>query len=605
MKKKIFCTLFITIIPLLSLYSSRINYESEKAEVHLSAFSLFIIQKDSTLNNYNVALNLYKAKEYTKALKLSFKLLDEYKDENEIVLINNLIGDVFKETNNHSRAIKHYLKSLNILNKIKIKSNDNIKTDYSKLISSIYIKLAPEYQLLKDAKIDSALYYYDKLLKHNSIDKKSSLLKARAYNNLSAIYRDIDTLKDLSKAKLFINKAIDINKIFGENIVLASNYSNLANVYMEEKNFNKAKSLYFKAIRLLEKDNREEAIKYKEVLYDNLGWTLYNMKNYIAYEYLDKSVAIRDSLNNIELRKAIKEIETRNNVDLATKDAEAKTLLAQKNALEAKEDTWLVGGIGVGTALLLLVLVNYYKLRQRNLSLKLSENELVQQKNIEKIKTEAQTKILNATLDGKEVERKLIAETLHDNVSAMLSSANLHLEASQKQFNGNVPLELKKTQEIIKEASLQIRDLSHNLVSSILLKFGLEYAVNDIAEKYSNSMLKIHVDIENIKRYNQGSEIKIYNIIQELINNIIKHSKARNTFIKLFEENNNLYFSIEDDGVGFDKNTAAIKNSVGLNQIDARIKMLKGTFFINSNKETGTEVNISIPINAIREINNA
>ena len=145
--------------------------------------------------------------------------------------------------------------------------------------------------------------------------------------------------------------------------------------------------------------------------------------------------------------------------------------------------------------------LNFYKLKQKNLSLELSQTQLLQNQNIEKIKSESQIRILNATIDGKETERKEIAETLHDSVSALLSSANLHLMATNQYFNGNTPLEISKTQEIIKEASQKIRDLSHTLVSSVLLKFGLNFAVKDLAAKYSNSNLNIETETHNIRRY--------------------------------------------------------------------------------------------------------
>ena len=185
----------------------------------------------------------------------------------------------------------------------------------------------------------------------------------------------------------------------------------------------------------------------------------------------------------------------------------------------------------------LIVVIGYYNIRQKNLQLKLSRTELLQNQNLDKLKSEFQARALDATLNGRESERKEIAETLHDNVSALLSSANLHLQATKKQFTEGVPLEIGKTQEIIAEASQKIRDLSHTLVSSVLLKFGLNFAIRDIAEKYSNSELNIDTEIEGLRRYDQKFEIKTYNIIQEFVNNILKHSKAKNAIIKLKEEN--------------------------------------------------------------------
>jgi two-component system NarL family sensor kinase len=157
-------------------------------------------------------------------------------------------------------------------------------------------------------------------------------------------------------------------------------------------------------------------------------------------------------------------------------------------------------------------------------------------------------------------------------------------------------MEINKTQSIIAEASLQIRNLSHTLVSSVLLKFGLNFALKDIATKYSNSALNIEVDIRDLRRYHQSFEIKIYNIIQEFINNILKHSKAKNVFIKLYEQNNRIYFQIFDDGIGFDKKNISDKDGFGINQIDARIQMMNGEFLIESTVGEGTTISVELPL---------
>ena len=208
----------------------------------------------------------------------------------------------------------------------------------------------------------------------------------------------------------------------------------------------------------------------------------------------------------------------------------------------------------------------------------------MQNQNLEKIKSESQVRILNATIDGKESERKQIAETLHDSVSALLSSANLHLQATRGLFNGQTPIEINKTQNIIKEASQTIRDLSHTLVSSVLLKFGLKYAIKDMADKYSNSQINIDTSIGEI-------------------GNILKHSKAEKAMIKLDEQGGLLYLIISDDGIGFDKNKIINKDGLGLNQIDARIKMMEGEFHIDSSKKNGTVIKVVLPVLEKESIN--
>ncbi|MCH3884415.1 tetratricopeptide repeat-containing sensor histidine kinase [Tenacibaculum aquimarinum] len=578
----------IFIIPLIFLlYSSRINSTNEKADSS-SAFSLFTKVNDSIIKNkLNKALSLTNNGNYSESLKIAFNILDESKDVKTIINVNKLLGNIYENINDHKNAIKYFKTTLNLILKNEGLYSETAEDVLENIKAESLLKIGGIYQ--KIPQLDSAKYYLEQLLSLNSFKKETRLKKADAHTNLSGIHFYYENLKDLKKAKYHANKAIEIHKELNFNQTLAADYGNLASIYMEEDNLIEAKKLYYIALGYVENDNRLKAVKYKEALYDNLGWTLYNLKDYVAYGYLDRSVSIRDSLRDIELNKAIKEIESKHNVEMATKDVEAQKLKAEQN-------TWLVGIASFSAIALLFYFVNVYKLRQQRLKIKLSENELVQQKNIEKIKSESQIKILNATLDGKEAERKQIAETLHDNVSAMLSSANLHLQASQKQFNGNVPAEIQKTQKIILEASQQIRDLSHNLVSSILLKFGLEYALKDAAENFSNSQINFFTKIEGLNRYDQDFEIKVYNIIQEFSNNIIKHSQANEALIKVEEEDGELNILVEDNGVGFNVEDPINKGGIGLNQINARVTMLQGTFTVESKENEGTKIKITLPI---------
>jgi signal transduction histidine kinase len=187
-------------------------------------------------------------------------------------------------------------------------------------------------------------------------------------------------------------------------------------------------------------------------------------------------------------------------------------------------------------------------------------------------------------------------------VSSLLSSANLHLQATKIQFNGVFPTEIDKTQNIIIEASQTIRDLSHSLVSSVLLKFGLKYAIKEMSEKYSNSQLQINTEMKSLRRYHQSFEIKANNIIQEFVNNILKHSNASKALVKLEEKNGRLLIQIQDDGEGFDKTLTSTKDGLGINQIHARIQMMHGKFLIESALGKGTLVFAELPIMEKNEV---
>lgn len=557
-----------------------------KAELSYSAFLAsppYLNDSLSIENKINLAKNLIKSKEYSKSLKILFPL--SYKNQNySSIEINFLIGEVFKKTKDYKKSISYFRKALSLNDVKTLLDGNKYGNSYLTTIKlKTLISLSGAY--LNEQNIDSSIFFSEKLISVRGVNRKTDVYLADAYNNLSVI--NLKYKKDYDKAEMYIKKAITIYRNVNDKLKLSSSYINLANIYASKGDFKKAKGVYLKAITSIEKINTPEILEQKEILYDNFAWTLYKLKDYRAFEYLDKSVLLREEMRNDNIKREVKKIEARHNVDLIKKEAENKRLKLERNI-------WIIGIIGLVASLLLLYIASMYKLRQRNLSLKLSKNELKKQRELDELKSESQIKIINATIDGKETERKEIAETLHDNVSALLSSANMHLQATKKRFKGELPIELQKTQQIILEASQQIRDLSHTLMSSVLLKFGLAYAVKDIAQKYSNSDIQIHAVVNNINRYPQDIEIKAFNIIQELVNNVLKHSNAKNTYVILEESDNELLLLVKDDGKGFENKNS--ENGIGLNQIQARIKMLNGKFQVQSSLEQGTKISITIPV---------
>ena len=355
---------------------------------------------------------------------------------------------------------------------------------------------------------------------------------------------------------------------------------NLGNLYHFEEEYKTAINRLLEAFDQVKKDTTRQVLHLKSIIYENLSVSYDSIGDFEkAYQNLHKSYRLKFKLTNEQLTQNIAEVDAKYNLAIEeqkTEEEKSKTFRAQV----------LFGGMAFITLIFVIfafIFYNNYKLKEQN--------------RLEQIHSNLQTRIINATIDAKEKERKSIAEILHDSVSALLSSANLHLQASKTQLNSHVPVEISKAQEIVNEASVKIRDLSHELISSVLLKFGLAFAVHDICEKYSNSEIQFISDDNGIKRYNQEFEIKIYNIIEELINNILKHSGAKNASINLIERNGDkLMIQIIDDGKGFDVKTAKRKDGLGLSHIEARIKIMQGVFNINSKKGEGTSIFISVPI---------
>jgi two-component system NarL family sensor kinase len=590
------CCLFLFILT--SLLANPINVKGDFVKFTKSPLVVAIIVQEN--NNklqilYTEAKKYYDNEEYSTSLKKSLTLLAIVRKEGDSkleYLCNYLIGSIFNKINNHDKALAYFkdaLKNIEFKNDI-VENLTNYDKSFqnSEPYSKALLQIGGEYQRLN--KRDSAEYYYLKIIKLNFLDNKNSTIKARAYNNLSGIYLQ-DSIYE--KAKIYALKAIDIYQKKNENVSQAAVLGALASIHLEEKDYVKAKEIYSRALNLIDKDTTNTAILYKEKLYYNLAWTLFLLKDYMAYDYQEKSYEIKDDLRDKEMRRIVEDVYAKYQEEY--KVELVRNQVALKKA-EEKKTAWFFGVLSLLIIIISGVVIYNYKLRQKNLKLHLDQTKLSQESKLEKLKSDSQVRILNATLDGKEAERKQIAETLHDSVSSLLSSANLHLQASKMQFKEEAPVEIEKTQKIIVEASQTIRDLSHTLVSSVLLKFGLKYAIKDMAEKYSNSKIKIDINIKNVKRYQQNFEIKVNNIIQELVNNILKHSNATKAIVKMIDKDGILFVDIQDNGEGFDKTEIAKKDSLGINQVEARIQMMKGVFRIDSNAETGTKIKIELPI---------
>jgi signal transduction histidine kinase len=577
-----------------------------RKEAVFNTASFYMQLNDSILNrNLQDIYKVYEEKKFDVALKRAFKLLDSSKEFNRDIFYktNYLIGNIFYETLSFKDGIKYFRTNVRSLLKDSLLLDGNKNNfDSNLLLVQNYLRLGSSYHKLKEREFlqkyrDSTLYYYNKVIDFNDLDNESLDAKAKTYSNLSAFYIN-DSLYDL--AEKYANLSISIHKSKNDKLNQAAGLGNLASIYLIKEDFNLAKKIYLEGLELIKNDNSSKAVRFKASLYANLSWAMYKLKDYKAYEFQEISYGIKDELRDTEIRGIVKTINAEYDVNTAKK----LVLNQEENKrLKNQRTFWMLGIGSLVIIITLLYALNFYKLRQKNLRLELTQTQLVQHQNLEKIKSDSQVRILNATIDGKESERKQIAETLHDSVSALLSSANLHLQAARGLFKGDTPIEIDKTQHIIKEASQTIRDLSHTLVSSVLLKFGLKYALKDMADKYSNSQIKIDTRLGETRRYEQNFEIKVYNIIQEFVNNILKHSKAEKAMIKLDEADGKLYLRISDDGVGFDKKKIIKKEGLGLNQIDARIQMMQGEFHIDTAPKNGTVIKVILPILEKKKIN--
>ncbi|WP_117879439.1 tetratricopeptide repeat-containing sensor histidine kinase [Aureibaculum luteum] len=523
----------------------------------------------SRKNNLNLlkAKFYYNTNQHEEAVNLLLKghseLSGNSSQDHLYLKYGKYLGKIFNEAQNFNKSNDYYKE---VLEK-SLLLNDTIE------ILDAYLALGKNYYNKEEN--DSAVLNFTKMLDYPITPKTENFISF-SYNNLGIIASETS----LEEAEDFYKKSFAIKEKQKDTVGLATAIMNLGAIYYEKQQFKKAYENYFKAYESVKNLNSEKAVKVKEYALYNLAYANEELGDFKkAYVYLEEATDLTSSINEVNVAENISEIEAKYN---AAKQAQK---IEEEKSLRLRAQFLFYGS---ALALLAFIILGY--IYYRNYRLK-------QKSKIEQLENETQARIINATIDAKEKERKTIAEILHNSVSALLSSANLHLQATKSQLKTNAPQEISKAQSIVKEASVKIRDLSHELISSVLLKFGLAFAVHDICQKYSNSEITFRSDDKGLTRYDQDFEIKIYNIIEELINNILKHSNASNATIMLVQrEDNMLSVRLSDDGIGFDVKTIKNKNGLGLSHINARIKAMNGVFNIVSSPGKGASIFILVPV---------
>ena len=524
----------------------------------------------------NEAILLMKEGSYEKSLiksRLALSQAIRLKDNNLIAGSYNTIAANFDQLSEFDKAFYYYHKGLTYANKT---NNDVLKNWLNNNLGNIYCFDKKQYE--------KGIYYYKKSLEYSTRIKDSAQIVFTKLN-LTWAYFDIGRYEEGLPYLKYINKHHE--KHGDTSTIVALNMLN--GMYYNYKNDPEKATFFFEnAIKLGKEGNEKSDLSYSHHEYSKFLLKNGDYKN--AYKNLAIFNAITDELNDEEkLNKAnvaginLEIDEYKREIDKIESEFKTKEyVLLQEQSRNKKI-------VIVLSAILLLLFLLFYLY---------SQNAQLKQKNkLKDLRSKAQENMINASINGQELERKKIAAFLHDNISALLSSAGLHLHAYTSQ-NQSYPQEIMKTKAILEEAHDQVRDLSHELMPSLLARFGLFDALDDLCEKNSNSILHFEYtsSINRKTRYDEDFEMKIYFIIMELLNNIIKHSDASQSKLSMDENNELLKITLMDNGKGFDSSKFHVLEGFGLNQIKARINNLRGNIYLNSKLNAGTTITIEVPI---------
>ena len=230
------------------------------------------------------------------------------------------------------------------------------------------------------------------------------------------------------------------------------------------------------------------------------------------------------------------------------------------------------------------------------------------QQQLQRMEQDQQKTLLNASIRLQEEERQRIAADLHDDAGPLLATARLYLNENFVNLDKQTQLQsIYNVEQIIDDTIQLIRNISHSLMPPTLKNFGLESAVNDLFQKISgsgsmNASSRFHDYRERLKAEN---ELIIFRIIQELINNILKHSNA--SFIHLTQNTSGQRFFIRlhHDGRGLTQNDfeklGKSNVGLGLKNIQSRLKVLQGKIFFEKDMSQ-TYYKVTIELNREDEL---
>jgi signal transduction histidine kinase len=542
-------------------------------------------------------------------------LAQQAKDTLNIAIGFTNIAESYNDLGDAEKAIEYSLQGLAVIEKA---GAPELKQDAYDNLQRIYFTRS-EYE--------KAIEYGTKSVQI-ARELKAPQRIASALFNLSVAYNNN---KEFDKAIAAANEVVSISRTNGDDRVVAYGLSNLCDVNIKLKNIPAALNYELESYALAKKvqDRDMEA-----TTLTGLAMCYLQQKEYAkAQDYAAQAVKLHDELGNMtgkvsatkvladiafatgdpakgyayELfcdeyeQKHINQVLSKQSSDLEKKyetekkETQIKKLEAEKTVQQLtirQKNTLNYILIGSAVTLLLISLLSYRTYKQK---------QIMQQQRIAELETQEQLTATEAVLKGEEQERTRLAKDLHDGLGGMLSG----IKYSFNTMKGNLVMTpenaqaFERSMDMLDSSIKEMRRVAHNMMPEALVKFGLDTALKDFCADINNSgALQVSyqsIGIENLT-IDQTTAITIYRIVQELINNTMKHAAAKTALVQVTKTNNQLWVTVEDDGKGFD--TALLNNArgIGWSNIQNRVEFLKGNLDVQSQKEKGTSVHIEINI---------
>lgn len=421
-----------------------------------------------------------------------------------------------------------------------------------------------------------------------AVELKDIRFEANALQNLANLFLkkgDYVQLKKYAERSLILHR--QIGSVDGEAILLRA----LAICYLQDRNYARAKEFAEQALVIDRKNNFKRELSSVLRALSVIAFAEQDVENGLKYDLESEQV----------LEAMVKDVLSENSANLEKKyetqkkEAQIKQLEAEKKVqqLSIKQKSIfnyiLIGGFA---SLLLISLLGFRTYKQK---------QKLQQQRISELETQQQLTATEAVLKGEEQERTRLAKDLHDGLGGMLSG----IKYSFNTMKGNLIMTpdnaqaFERSMDMLDSSIKEMRRVAHNMMPEALVKFGLDTALkdfcNDINQTGALSLTYQSIGLEG-QEINQTTAIAIYRIVQELINNTMKHAAAKAAIVQVTKSGNQISVTVEDDGKGFDTAILNQSKGIGWTNIQNRVDFLKGKLDVNSEAGKGTSVLIELTV---------
>ncbi|GHT28220.1 hypothetical protein AGMMS49574_02100 [Bacteroidia bacterium] len=549
------------------LHDSALAVNKEMLILALKQFNAY----QAAVEKWNIGAR-YVSKGFNEtALSYFMDALSYFEKENrreEMGDLYKLILVIYSRMDRHEDAIRYGEKALAL-------PNDTLGFAYGRTLSNLSVS----YSSLSLPQYEKAMEYLQKALRI-AVLNHDSVLESEVFLNIGNIHfrnnRIAESEKYYHKALVFFKEDTHPTGFCIANI-------GLAKIAMFRNDLAKAEAMALKNLEIA----RRRGIRLEEKNNLSFLWELSAAKH--DWDARLRYKAAFDSVQNLVVNetmlRAAEELEVK--YETEKKETQIATLEEEKQLM-----IWL--GIATGAALLLILATFFFLWRWtvQKKCLAESQKELADRQ-IKQLEQEKQLIATQAVLDGEIQERTRLARDLHDSLGSMLTGARMSIESLKNDaLLGKTDIaNFDSALKILNDSSHELRRIAHHLMPDALSRFGLKTSVGDFCDALFAVKFLWYGDDT---RLNPKTEEMIYRTVHELVNNALKHAHASQIFVQIIQEPNRLAFTVQDDGCGFDPETAT--EGMGLQNIRTRVASFGGIMNIVSKAGEGTETNIELRI---------